>query len=277
MKLTVLIDNTVILDKPLLGESGLSYLIETKDGKVVFDTGFSPIFLSNARKLGIDMTGVSAVAISHGHDDHCNGLPALGELLLRAGHRVPLVLHPACLQSKWWRNANGEIEKISMHADLDTLHKYYDVRPAEGLTKVLENLYFLGEIPRTYADASDPIGFVADQNSTLVPDRVTDDSAMVYDGPEGLVVINGCAHSGLVNILHQTKELFPDKPIAAVIGGFHMQNKSTAWLESTGDKIKLYRPAKIYPCHCTDEASRAYLRGRFQVGQIGTGSVLTFK
>lgn len=276
MKLTVLMDNTTILDMPYLSESGLSFLIETDDAKVVFDTGYSAIFLSNARKMGIDLTDITAVAISHGHNDHTNGLPALGKLLLRKGKRVPVVLHPACMEKKWWANKDGSLEEIGMPMDRQALSMYYDVTTSEEVTKIGERLFFLGAIPREDLGANESIGLVADNESKLVPDFVPDDSAIVYDGRDGLVVINGCAHSGLVNILRYARVLFPGKPLAAVIGGFHMLSKNQAWLEDTTTKIKTFEPKNIYPCHCTDEASRAYLRSHFNVETIGVGSMLSF-
>jgi 7,8-dihydropterin-6-yl-methyl-4-(beta-D-ribofuranosyl)aminobenzene 5'-phosphate synthase len=277
MKLTILMDNTAILDTPYLSESGLSFLIETDDAKIVFDTGFSPIFLSNARKMGMDLTDITAVAISHGHNDHTNGLPALGNLLLRKGKRVPVILHPACMEKKWWRNKDGSLEEIGMPIDREALALYYDVTTVEVPTKIADSLYFLGTIPRKDQGANESIGLVANRENIMVPDFVPDDSALVYDGKDGLVIINGCAHSGLVNIMSYTKELFPGKPVAAVIGGFHILSKDQEWLEDTAAKIKTFEPKCIFPCHCTDEASRAFLRSQFQVGTIGVGSVLSFE
>jgi len=277
MKLTVLMDNTTILDKPYLSESGLSFLIETDDAKMVFDTGYSGVFLSNARKMGIDLTEITAVAISHGHNDHTNGLPALGKLLLRKGKRVPVILHPECLTKKWWSNKDGSLEEIGMPIDRAALEIFYDITPVDGVTKIGNQLYFLGTIPREDWEANESIGLVANCENKLVPDFVLDDSAIVYDGRDGLVIINGCAHSGLVNVLRYAQELFPGKPMAGVVGGFHMLSKSQAWMENTATKIKSYEPKNIYPCHCTDEASRAYLRGQFDVGIIGVGSVLSFE
>lgn len=277
MKFTVLMDNTTILDTPYLSESGLSFLIETDHAKVVFDTGYSSVFLSNARKMGIDLTDITAVAISHGHNDHTNGLPALGKLLRRSGKRIPVILHPACMEKKWWRNKDGSLDDIGMPIDREALELYYDVTPVEAPTKIGDSLFFLGAIPRKDPEANESIGLVANKENDLVPDFVPDDSAIVYDGKEGLVIINGCAHSGLVNILSYTKELFPGKPVTAVIGGFHMLSKEQAWLEDAMDKIKTFEPKRIYPCHCTDEASRATLRSQLPVGTIGVGTILSFE
>ena len=277
MKLTVLIDNSTIIDKPFLGEPGLSLLIETEDAKVVFDCGYSPVFLSNARKMGITMTEITKVVLSHGHNDHSGGLAALGKLLQREGKRVPIVLHPACFEKKWWRNEDGSIEKIGMPGDREFLERYFEVLPTEQPLKIADSLYFLGAIPRRDPAANEPVGLVVNRENLLIPDFVPEDSAIVFDGKEGLVVINGCAHSGLVNILSYTQALFPGKPIAAVLGGFHMLSKDQEWLEAAAKKIKAFEPHRIYPCHCTDEVSRAYLRSILSVGAIGVGSVLLFQ
>jgi len=204
-------------------------------------------------------------------------LPALGKLLHRQGKRVPLILHTACLEKKWWRNKDGELEEIGMPVNQESLEQYYEVNPTEKPMQIGASLYFLGAIPRKYPEANEPIGLVNNPNQGLTPDFVIDDSALVFDGKDGLVVINGCAHSGLINILNYVKELFPGKPVEAVIGGFHIQAKSQAWLNSMTEELKKFEPKRIYPCHCTDEASRAYLRSRFSVGSIGVGSVLSFE
>jgi 7,8-dihydropterin-6-yl-methyl-4-(beta-D-ribofuranosyl)aminobenzene 5'-phosphate synthase len=277
MKLTVLMDNTTILDTPYLSESGLSFLIETDDAKIVFDTGYSPIFLSNAKKMGIDITDITGVVISHGHNDHTNGLPALGKLLYHKGQRVPVILHPACMEKKWWANKDGSLEAIGMPIDQDALKLYYNVMPTTEVTKIGESLYYLGTIPRYNPSANEPIGLVANTEGLMEPDLVIDDSAIVYNGEEGLVIINGCAHSGLVNILEYAQNIFPGRPLLAVIGGFHMLSKNQAWMEATTSKISAFNPKYIYPCHCTDEASRAYLRNHFQVGSLGVGTLLTFE
>jgi 7,8-dihydropterin-6-yl-methyl-4-(beta-D-ribofuranosyl)aminobenzene 5'-phosphate synthase len=277
MKLTVLMDNTATLDKPYLAESGLSFLIETDDAKIIFDTGFSPLFLSNARKMGIDMKDITGVAISHGHNDHTNGLPSLAALLNQVGRRVPLVLHPGCLEKKWWRNKDGTLEDIGMPRDREFFESQYDIITADMPMELGENLYFLGEIPRTMRAANEPIGLIANQVNSMIPDFVQDDSAIVFDGKDGLVVINGCAHSGLVNILAYVKDLFPEKPIDAVVGGFHMLSKNPVWLSEMGENLKKYQPRRIYPCHCTDEASRAHLRSQFSVCDISVGSTFTFE
>ena len=277
MKLTVLMDNTATLDKPYLAESGLSFLIETDNAKIVFDTGYSPIFLSNARKMGIDLKDITGVAISHGHNDHTNGLPALAAVLKQDDLRVPLVLHPGCLEKKWWRNKDGTLEEIGMPEDRSFYERNYDLTTSKTPMELDDNLYFLGEIPRSVKNANEPIGLVANQVNSLIPDFVQDDTAIVYDGADGLVVINGCAHSGLVNILDYTTVLFPGKPLAAVIGGFHMLSKDAAWLEAMTDTLKEYQPRRIYPCHCTDEASRSHLRSQFAVGDVSVGSTFFFE
>lgn len=276
MKLTVLIDNTTIIDKPYLGEPGVSFLLETEDAKVVFDTGASAIFLSNARKMGVTLTDITSVVISHGHSDHTGGMSALGKLLLREGKRVPIILHPGCFDKKYWRNEDGSIEEIGMPGDRESLERYYTVIPTKQSLKVADSLYFLGAIPRKDPNANDSIGLITDDGNKFIPDFVCDDSAMVFDGKDGLVIINGCAHSGLINILSYTQLLFPGKPIAAVLGGFHMLTKDSVWLEKTANNIKAFEPKRIYPCHCTDEASRAYLRNVFSVGAIGVGSEILF-
>lgn len=276
MKLTVLMDNTTIIDQPYLGESGLSFLIETEDETVIFDTGWTPLFLSNARKMGIDLTKASAVVISHGHNDHTGGLATIGRLMNRVGKNVPLVLHPACLEKKWWENENGKIEEIGILADLDTLEAYFELHPTVQPKRIGRSLLFLGEIPRPKGEEPEAIGYVVNADNQRIPDQLKDDSALVYEGRDGLVIITGCSHSGVPNLLRYVTALYPGEKIRALIGGFHMLSREENWLAVEAAKIKEFEPGTIYPCHCTDEASRCFLRREFSTGSLGVGTVLTF-
>lgn len=276
MKLTVLMDNTTIIDQPYIGESGLSFLIETEDETVIFDTGWTPLFLSNARKMRIDLTKASAVVISHGHNDHTGGLAALGRLMNRAGKKVPLVLHPLSLEKKCWENPKGITEEIGIPSDLDTLEAYFQLLPSVKPVRIGRSLLFLGEIPRPEGEQHEAIGYVVNAENQRIPDHLKDDSALVYEGRDGLVVITGCSHSGVPNLLRYVNDLYPGEKIRALIGGFHMLSREETWLAVEAAKIKEFEPETIYPCHCTDEASRCFLRREFRTGALGVGSMLTF-
>ena len=277
MKLTVLMDNTTIIDQPYIGESGLSFLIETEDETVIFDTGWTPLFLSNARKMGIDLTKAAAVVISHGHSDHTGGLVALGKLMKRAGKKAPLVLHPLSLEKKWWANENGKIEEIGIPVEKNSIEAYFKLLPTVQPKKIGRSLLFLGEIPRPEGEQPEAIGFVVNAENQRIPDYLKDDSALVYEGRDGLVVITGCSHSGVPNLLRYVNDLYSGEKIRALIGGFHMLSREENWLAVESDKIKEFEPETIYPCHCTDEASRCFLRKEFCTGVLGVGRVFTFE
>ena len=102
MKLTVLVDNNTTIDRYFLGEPALSFLIEDGEARVLFDAGYSDAFVQNAAKLGVDLTRTTQIVLSHGHDDHTRGLPAL--FALGDFRSVPLTAHPDCF---WPKRSEG--------------------------------------------------------------------------------------------------------------------------------------------------------------------------
>ncbi len=93
MKLTVLVDNNTFTDEHFLGEPGLCYWIETDGKKILFDTGFSDVYLKNAKKLNIDLSNTDCIVLSHGHNDHTTGLKSFPH----SSKKIDLISHPDCL------------------------------------------------------------------------------------------------------------------------------------------------------------------------------------
>lgn len=250
MKLTVLCDNNTLIDRYYLGEPALSFLVEDEGKKILFDTGYSDVFMINAEAMDIDLNEVDAVVLSHGHNDHTGGLQFLDEL------ECPLYCHPECDRHKEYQGTD-----ISMPVSLEELN--FEVHRTINPVKVSEHLTFLGEIPRK-----------AQTVSPLETDWLYDDSAMVYEAEKGLFVITGCSHSGIINICEYARALFDDKPIISVIGGFHIQGdpalarEAGAYFARQGIKV-------LFPCHCTDLQAKAILAKYVPVREVGVGLTVT--
>jgi len=278
MKLTVLVDNNTTIDRYFYGEPGVSYFIECDDKKYLFDTGYSDLFLQNAAKMGIDLLAVDAIALSHGHNDHTWGLCELVKRYSEAtaegyaDKKTAIIAHPDAFLDK---NVDG-LDVGSMFS-ANQLQKSFSVKLSKGPVWLTEKLVFLGEVERTNSfEAQMPIGKTL-RDDIWEEDFVLDDSAMAYRSEKGLVIITGCSHAGICNIIEYAKKLCKEERVYDVIGGFHLQNPSRHMLENTAEYFKTCRPHAIYAGHCTDFRSKIRLAQVANVEEVGVGLVVEYK
>ena len=265
MKLTILTDNGVPLDSVCCGESGACFYLEEEGRRILFDTGFTDVCVRNAGKLGVDLSAVDTVVLSHGHDDHSGGL----RYLPRAAQRPRLIAHPYILRPK--RGEEGE--SIGLPVSREWLEARYELCLTAEPAAVTSRLVFLGQIPRKQPFEEEYTIGETLTDEGWQPDRLLDDSALVYCGREGLTVITGCSHSGICNIVSYAREVCGDDRVAGVIGGFHLQEASPR-VKRTAEYLKALQPRRMCPCHCTGFAARAAIHRVLPVQEVGAGTVL---
>jgi len=273
MKVTLLVDNQTFVDQYYYGEPGISYYIETEGKKVLFDVGYSGIFLENAMEMGIDLTEVDYVALSHGHDDHTGGLLELIKRQTekqRKGHRIKppiLVAHPWTFYYK--ESEKGE-ENGSM-VQKDILEKHFSLHLSQAPYWITDRLVFLGEIDRSNDfENLEPSGRMFYKGS-MEQDYMKDDSALVYKAKEGLVILTGCAHAGICNTVEYAKKVTKEEKIHRVIGGFHLQNADRKLLDKTLNYLKKQGIGEVYAGHCTDLESKIALAQGLNIKELGVG------
>lgn len=242
----------------ILAEHGFSVLIKTTKNNqthtLLFDFGFSENGAAqNAETLGADMKAVEAVALSHGHSDHTGGMAKLASMI---GKRdIPFIVHPSAFKSpRYLKYA----EELKINFPKLTREMFHD----EGLNVVetkkpyplLDNaMLFLGEIPRkTDFEKGFTIAFWKKENEELW-DAIEDDSSVVMNlKDKGLVIISGCAHSGIINTVNYAMEVTGIKSIHVVMGGFHLSGPLfEAIIDRTTEELQKLNPSYIVPMHCT--------------------------
>jgi len=273
MKLTVLIDNNTLTDRYFLGEPGASYLIEDEGKKVLFDVGYSDAFITNARKLSLDLLDVDFVVLSHGHLDHTWGLIPLIRLYTEGMieklqvKKPTLVTHPLTLSSR----TLGDLPEIGFLLSEDKLSGYFEVELSREPVNLTERLVFLGEIERTNEfEARNPIGIILD-SGVEKDDFLVDDSALAYKSSAGLVIITGCSHAGICNIVEYARKVCRDERVVDIVGGFHLLDPSEEQLEGTIEYMESLCPGSVHACHCTDLNSKIALSRVVNLKEVGVG------
>jgi 7,8-dihydropterin-6-yl-methyl-4-(beta-D-ribofuranosyl)aminobenzene 5'-phosphate synthase len=278
MKLTVLIDNNTLIDRYFLGEPGVSYLVEDEGRKVLFDVGYSDAFITNARKLSVDLLDVDFVVLSHGHLDHTWGLIPLIRLYMEGMieklpvNKPTLVTHPLTLSSR----TLGDLPQIGSLLSEDELSGYFDVELTREPVNLTERLVFLGEIERTNEfEAQNPIGTILD-SGVEKDDFVVDDSALAYRSSAGLVIITGCSHAGICNIVEHARKVCGDERVVDIVGGFHLLDPPVEQLEGTIEYMESLCPGSVHACHCTDLNSKIALSRVVDLKEVGVGTTLEY-
>ncbi len=254
MRLVVLSDGKAL--DGYESEHGLSFLLEVDHKKILFDTGASDLFLRNAEKMGIDLGCVETIVLSHGHYDHGNGLQYL------RGHR--LVCHPACFVKRY-RKEGGE--NLGLALSKREIESRFTLEVSKDPLRLTEHLYFLGEIPRINDFEAKSSKYILEGGEQ---DQLVDDSALACVVKKGLVVISGCAHSGICNVIEYAKKVTGVDRVEAVIGGFHLKANN----EQTKRTIKYLSDLNIpgvYPSHCTLGPALATLYEAFGTKEMVVG------
>ena len=275
-RITILCENSVARPGALIAEHGFAALIETPQTSILFDTGQGFGLLNNAKEIGRDLSQIAAVVLSHGHHDHSGGLPSLLDHLQRP---VTVVAHPDIFSERYWRS-KFELRPIGMvaqRAELEGQGALFSLD--RNYRQLTENLYCSGEVPRrTTFEKGDPHLVIPDGSGGYGLDPFLDDLSLALRTKKGLVILLGCAHAGVINIIDHFKEQSGDERICALIGGTHLGPASEEQFQTTLTALKRYRIGKIGLSHCTGLNRGAQLFQEFAGRSFfaAAGTVLEF-
>ncbi len=237
MKISILADNRDHNGK-LSGKNAFSLLFCHKNKKYLFDMGLDDEFIKNARDLGENLDEIDYAIISHGHYDHGDGLTYLKDKKVVVGKGV--------FTKRFSKRRNGVSSALSYGKEIKKRHKFITVKKFKKLT---EDIFVFKTNDR-------PFSFENDNYPTYLSngkdDIVKDEISLAIKTNEGLVVISGCSHAGICNIVENAKKICRQNEILAVVGGFHLTNKVDR-AEKVVLKLKEIGVKKCYTGHCISD------------------------
>lgn len=245
--ITVLVEN-MAGNGTELGEGGLSFLVETGNHRILFDTGGGQTLLGNARSLGVDLSKIDAIVISHGHDDHTGGL---GKALEACGP-VDMFVHPAAFTTRYWKEGSRAVPDVMPFSRDELRRRVRNLVETVNPTSVCEGVMVTGQIPRLTSYEDTGVRDLAFLDADLKkPNPMLDDQALFFRVPEGVVILLGCGHAGVVNTIRYVSGLVGGQKIFAIMGGTHLRNASPLRLQKTIETFREFDLQKVMLCHCT--------------------------
>ena len=275
IRITVLSENAAG-GMGLMAEHGLSLLIERDGKRVLFDTGQGLVLMHNAKKLDVDLIAVEKIVLSHAHYDHTGGLKAL----LVSGGKKEVFGHPALFDRKVVVR-EGKRRVIGVPYGREELEGlgatfHLSAKPVE----VADGLMTTGEIPRTIAFEKVDALFQVEKNGALTHDEILDDLSLILRSSEGVVLLLGCCHAGLINTLRHVMQITGERRFAAVIGGTHLVSTNETRMARTIEALRSFDIERLLVGHCTGMKAVIGLWNAFganRVGFMSVGSRWTFE
>lgn len=257
--------NNLVEQKELLAEHGLALWIAYNGNNYLFDTGQGLALIHNLRTMNLNIEDLDGVIISHGHYDHLGGL----EELVKYKKNLKVFGHHENFKAKFVKRKDGQFKSSSTDFNKESLLamgvNFCDIK---NLTKIKDNLYLTGEVPRRNNFEDTGGDFYDQKQGVFQKDLIIEDQSLIIDTVEGLIVVLGCSHAGIINILDYVQQQFEQRSIHTVIGGMHLVSASTKRLEQTLAELKKFNIKRLIPLHCTGYHATHVLKNHFPASFI---------
>ncbi len=286
MKLVLLTENSVVKEG-LTAEHGTSIYIEKGSVKMLFDVGYFGAVKENAKKLNIDLSQVNTIAFSHNHVDHAGGFIFINDIIKPD---CAVLLHKGFHVRKYWDHrfdpdtdptAAKNLEMVGPAMPLE----WFFTHGKYGMRVIEDDLYHIGE--DIYLVANFPVQRGIEQvwqssrmetpSGDFVLDEFRDEQACVIRTKEGLVVLSGCAHNGIMNILETVKKHFPNEKIHSVFGGTHLVPYNAERVKQTVEYFNNSGINYAGVCHCTGPAIADFAKDVDCYIKTGAGLAFEFE
>ena len=256
VKITVLVDYSC--KEGLETEHGFAAWVEVGDRQILFDTGQTGVMQTNAAKLGIDLKQAEALVLSHGHFDHTGTLPQF----LAENQSAHVYYAHGLHIDRYSCRPGTPVRSIGMP---ETSRQALAALPAERLHDLTSPHYLVpgvgltGPVPRVsdFEDVGGPFFLDPDSHKD---DLIEDDQSMWFETDDGLVILLGCCHAGLVNTINYIRKISGIEKVRGVVGGMHLVNADQRRLDKTFSAMAEWHPQFLVPCHCTGENAGLQMR-----------------
>ncbi len=246
MKVKVLVENTSISEE-IGSEHGLSLYIEVNDTKLLFDVGETNLFIKNAIRLGVNIEDIDYLIVSHGHKDHGGGL----DEFIQINNKAKILINNNAFKPHYAARGNGAYKDIGLDKNLET---HSQVIKVKGDSVIKPGIELFSNIKIVTDKPISNDGLYEKLDGNYVKDNFDhEQNLIIEDGGKSLLIV-GCAHNGIINIIKHFQALKGKLP-DYVIGGFHLSSRSSG--NETPQKIDeigkylLQTGVKYYTCHCT--------------------------
>ncbi|MCW8876501.1 MAG: MBL fold metallo-hydrolase [Kangiellaceae bacterium] len=240
-----------------IGEWGYAALIEVDGRKILFDTGNRPqTVLQNAGELGIDLSDVEDVILSHNHGDHTGGLESLRKSLREKNAKALTQVHVG--NGIFEQRARRENQMLAMKNRLEkdkvVFNEYTNVQ------EIFPGVWLTGNVPRVHPERNWGGNGRIITPKGEIEDNIPEDMSLVINTKQGLVLISGCGHAGIINTMEHAVNKIPSDKVFTAIGGFHLVSADDKHLEWTANKLKSFGLKNLMGAHCTGINSLYTLR-----------------
>jgi 7,8-dihydropterin-6-yl-methyl-4-(beta-D-ribofuranosyl)aminobenzene 5'-phosphate synthase len=279
LKVTIL--STMLADDGV-GEWGFAALVEADNHRILVDTGARPrTVLENAHELGVDLSTVQEVVLTHNHRDHVGGLITLRRELRKANPSALSRIHVAkgIFYSRPSKKGGEDNTMIAIKRAYEATGGVFIEH--ENAAEIFPGAWLTGPVPRVYPERNwSGTGQVRTPQG-LVEDTIPEDQSLILNTDKGLILIAACGHAGVINTLTFARNEFPETPVYAVLGGLHLFAASEKQVDWTADKLKEFGTSYLLGAHCTGIESVYRIRQRIGltrrsavVGAVGATFIL---